>query len=98
MFPAARRFPVFLSGALLLAAALRAADTAPIRSAPTRPGAAPSAPGISAPALPVTGKRIGGIEYVAVSDVAARLCLQVGALDKRRATLTGAGPTRVEFE
>jgi N-acetylmuramoyl-L-alanine amidase len=104
MLPAALRFPTILVGAIFLATGLRAADGAsPSRAAPTRPGAVPRATAptpapASAPLRTSAAKRVGGVDFVPVSDVAARLGLQVAALDKRRATLTGPGATRVELE
>ena len=76
----------------------------PVRSAPTRPGAAPSvAPVASAPAAApgekaLPGKRFGRIDYVSLTAAAPRLGARLNWLEAgRRLELKGPGG-RVEIE
>src|SRR5262245_30781019 len=95
MRPAALRF-VLCGGGLLTAFALVAAEDV-LRVSPTRPGSTPSRTPEPAVA-PVPGKRLGGVEYVSVADVARHLGLKSVSLERgRKVQLTGAA-TRAELE
>src|SRR5687767_11175646 len=96
-------YPIFrLAFALLAPLGAEAADGA-VRSAPTRPSAAPAR--AASPSQPPTTstisvptRKISGRDYVNVADVAARLGLKLSPLERgRKLTLTGPG-ARAEIE
>jgi N-acetylmuramoyl-L-alanine amidase len=96
MPPAASRLS--LAAVFLLSAAIVAAEPAG-RAAPSRPGvaaAAPTpAPSPAAPAVPF--RKISGIDYVKVEDVASALSLKLSWIERgKKLALAGSG-TRVEL-
>lgn len=96
MSPAALRFSGLLAAALLAFVAGRAAEaSSPPRSAPTRPAGAV----ISAVSgAPLAGRKFGKVEYVSVTDAAARLGLPVTVTNNGRKATLGSGRARAAFE
>jgi N-acetylmuramoyl-L-alanine amidase len=94
-------YPVLIG--FLLSVSLHAqTGDAPRRGAPSRPGspAAASAGAANTPVsgAPIAGRRFGKIDYVSLSDVAARLGLKATWLERgRRIALTGPS-ARAEIE
>ncbi|MGH7944279.1 MAG: N-acetylmuramoyl-L-alanine amidase family protein [Opitutaceae bacterium] len=88
MAPAAFLFSRLLLALLVPLGAVGADGAA--RSTPTRPGAAvrPAAP--SATTSPLAGRKIAGLDYVSVADVASRLDLKLTWIQRgRKLKLTG---------
>jgi N-acetylmuramoyl-L-alanine amidase len=84
--------------ALLLASGWPAlAAEAPVRAAPSRPGAlAPAS--VPQPGAPLVTRKFGGVEYVSVPDVAARLGLRLSSADRGRKALLNAPGVKAELE
>lgn len=99
MHPAALRLFVGAC-ALLIARSLDAAET-PNRAAPSRPGDVTAAKNISSGLAPLPAKKLGGVDYVGVADVARALNLKATITDHgRRASLAGGSgtSTRADLE
>lgn len=101
--PAAFRF--FAAGAAaFMAMDSLCAAAEPVRAAPQRPGAGsapPKAtsvpPAVVATVPPVAARKMGGVEYVALPDVASRLGMKLTWVERgKKATLTG-GNMRAEL-
>lgn len=76
----------FFAALMVAGMAVPAIAGEPARSAPSRPGTLNTA---SAPAVPT--RKIGGIDYVRVADIATRLDLRVTWVERgKKLTLTGA--------
>jgi N-acetylmuramoyl-L-alanine amidase len=64
----------------------------PLRAAPTRPGVSAGAGTTASAATGIPGRKIGGVECVALADAAAALGLRLGWVEPgRKAVLTGNG-------
>jgi N-acetylmuramoyl-L-alanine amidase len=98
MLPAAFH-RITLCAALLLTAALGRAEEAAARSAPSRPGAPAVASGPEAKAsASLPGKKINGVEYVSLAEVAKRLGVKFSWVKRGKiAALIGSG-VRAEIE
>ncbi len=99
MVPAALGLVVF--SAALLAAAATAANPAGSRSAPTRPGLSaseigPQDPNAAAARLPT--KRLAGIDYVSVAEIARRLDLKLAWTVKGRKLALSSPTTKAVLE
>ena len=95
--PSAAYLSGFLVVGLLGLFAARAADAA-TRAAPLRPGAPPAATATPVAMTPMPMRKFGGIEYVAVDDVANRLGMKLTWLERRRKLALTTGSVRAELE